>query len=293
MGRPMALINGELSPLAEASIRVLDLGFLRGLAVFSTIQSYCCGSPFALPEHLKRLWAGAAEIGVAPFFSEDRLRALLAEGYAASGYNEVSFSIMITPGEHVGGYFDAENPTLVILIRPLPVRPTDHRRDGVGIQTFEAARTLPGVKTTNYVLGRRGLQQAAQNGAHEAVYRDGAGLIREGVTSNILLVTGNLVRSPDSGCLEGITRGAVRGAVESLGLVWSPGAVYLDDLITADEVWISSSIREMLPVVRVDGNTIANGKPGPLFQKVYTCLREQFESSARRDNAAYLARTAQ
>jgi branched-chain amino acid aminotransferase len=290
MGRPMAVINGELKPLAEASIGILDLGFLRGLAVFSTIQSYKGGCPYALPAHLERLWRGAAEIGVAPFFDEDAIRALLVKGYRASGYDEVSFSIMITPGELVSGYFDSSEPTVVILVRPLPSRPASQRRDGVGVHTFEAARTLPGVKTTNYLLGRHGLECAAKTGAHEAVYREASGLIREGVTSNVLLVRGQQVRSPDTGCLEGITRSAVRRAVEGMGLDWCPGSVYLEDLLAADEVWISSSIREVLPVVEVDGQPVANGQPGPVFRAMYTRLRSHFEATARADNAAYLAR---
>jgi branched-chain amino acid aminotransferase len=290
MGKAMALINGRLCPLDEAAIKVMDLGFLRGLAVFSTLQTYSKGCPYALPQHLDRLWVGGAELGIAPFIEEDDLRTNLARGYAAAGFEEVSFSVILTPGELTGGYFDSASPTLVVIVRPLPARPPSQRLAGVGIHTFEAARMLPGVKTTNYIFGRIGLHEAEQLGAHEAIYRNEKGYISEGVTSNIMLLDGECVRSPGSGCLEGITRATVHRVAERLGLSWEPGPVHRDQLIRADEVWLSSSIRELLPVVQVDGIPVGDGRPGEWYPRLYAALREEFEVTARRDHEAYLAR---
>ena len=149
---------------------------------------------------------------------------------------------------------------------------------------------LPGVKTTNYVMGRIGLQQAEKRGAHEAVYRDGNGFISEGVTSNIMLLEGECVRSPGVGCLEGITRATVRRVVERLGLRWEASPVHRDHLFAADEVWLSSSIRELLPVVQVDGLAVQNGRPGGWYPKVYAALRAEIEAMALQDHEAYLSR---
>lgn len=288
MSEAYALVNGQLAPLRSSSVPLMDLGFLRGLAVFETVRTYAGGCPYALGPHLKRLWEGASAIGVPMFFTETTLRAEIRAAYEASEYQEVSINIVVTPGVLTGGYFDSDEPSRVVIVRQVPAGYDALRETGVGVSTFEAERMLPGVKTTNYVQGRIGLERARREGSHEAIYRDERGYVREGVTSNIMARFGNTIVSPDEHCLQGITSRSVRVAAEQTGLEWKAGGLTVESLRKADEVWLSSTLREIVPVVRVDGHPIGEGAVGDYFNDVY----EVFGERCRKQSLSDAGRTA-
>jgi branched-chain amino acid aminotransferase len=151
---------------------------------------------------------------------------------------------------------------------------------------------LPGVKTTNYVLGRIGLKKAQEKGAHEGLYRDSFGVVREGVTSNVMMLSKGTVYTPGRDCLDGVTLRAIRRVAGAEGLGWVASTLRLEAMKDADEIWISSSIREMLPVTSLDGHMIGAGVPGPMFEQIYRALRLGFEQESYGDNQAYLPRLA-
>ena len=103
-------VNGRVVPAAEATVSVLDLGFLRGIGAFETLRTYG-GNPHALGEHLRRLWESAASFGIAPFFSEADVRRILKEIRAKSGHAELRANFVVSPGEHTTGVFGAGKPT--------------------------------------------------------------------------------------------------------------------------------------------------------------------------------------
>lgn len=278
-------VNGRIVPAAEATVSVLDLGFLRGVGAFETLRTYG-GHPHALGEHLRRLWESAASFGVAPFFSEIEVRRLLQEIRAKSGHAELRANFVVSPGEHISGVFGAGKPTWVIIARDVHAPPESSYEQGVGAVTFAATRHLPTLKTTNYLVGKTGLALAEKAGAHEAFYVSPEGYVTEGVTSNVLVVQGRRVMTPVLDCLPGITKGGIRPLAEAAGLVWYECNLTRDDLYTADEVWITSAVRELMPVVSVDGKHIHDGKVGPWAKRLRGEYRALCAAEALRDAKA-------
>lgn len=276
-------VNGRVVPAAEASVSVLDLGFLRGVGAFETWRTYGGGHPHALSEHLRRLWESGRAIGVEPFFTEADARRLLTEIHRRSGHEELRVNCVITPGDHVSGVFGAQRPTWVMICRDLHAPSPAMYAEGVAAVTFAAQRNLPTLKTTNYLAGRVGLDLAERAGAHEAFYVDPEGYVTEGVTSNVLIVKGRRLMTPVADCLPGITKAGIRPIAEAEGLQWYECRLTRDDLYTADEVWITSAVRELLPVVRVDGHAIHDGVPGPWARRIRPLYHERCTAEARRD----------
>lgn len=258
-----AIVDGRIVPLDQASVSVLDLGFLRGIGAFETLRTYGGGHPHALPAHLERLRRTAAELGIELPFDEDALRPLLRAAYGETGAGEVRINLVVTPGRHTGGIFGADRPTWVALVRACAPPPERWYREGIAVVTFRGERIHPSLKTTVYITGRRGLEAAARAGAEEALYVDDDGYVHEGVTSNVLAVRDGAVVAPAADVLPGITQDGVRAVAGEHGLGWRRAPLRAEDLYAADEVWITSSVRELVPVVRVDGRTIGDGRPGP------------------------------
>jgi branched-subunit amino acid aminotransferase/4-amino-4-deoxychorismate lyase len=278
-------VNGRVVPAAEATVSVLDLGFLRGIGAFETLRTYG-GHPHALGEHLRRLWESAASFGVAPFFSEGDVRRILQEIRAKSGHAELRANFVVSPGDHTSGVFGAGTPTWVVIARDVHAPPESAYAQGVGAVTFEATRHLPTLKTTNYLVGKTGLALAEKAGAHEAFYVSPEGYVTEGVTSNVLVVQGRRVLTPVLDCLPGITKGGIRPLAEAAGLLWYECNLTRDDLYTADEVWITSAVRELMPVVTVDGKRVHDGAVGPWAKRLRAEYRALCTAEALRDAKA-------
>jgi branched-chain amino acid aminotransferase len=278
-------INGRIVPAAEATISVLDLGFLRGVGAFETLRTYG-GHPHALPLHLQRLWESATAFGVEPFFTEAAVRDLLDEIRRRSGHQELRANFVVTPGEHTTGVFGSRHPTWVIIARDVHEPPAEWYDQGVTAVTFEATRHLPTLKTTNYLVGKTGLTLAEKAGAHEALYVSPEGYVTEGVTSNVLVVQGRRVMTPVQDCLPGITKAGLRPLAEAAGLSWYECNLTRDDLYLADEVWLTSAVREVLPVVSIDGRSIADGRVGPWARRLRSDYRAHCFADALRDASA-------
>jgi branched-chain amino acid aminotransferase len=278
-------VNGRVVPAVEATVSVLDLGFLRGVGAFETLRTYD-GHPHALGEHLRRLWESAASFGVAPFFDEQTVRRILTEIRTRSGHAELRANFVVTPGEHTSGVFGAGTPTWVIIARDVHAPAETSYTLGVSAVTFEATRHLPTLKTTNYLVGKTGLALAEKAGAHEAFYVTPEGYVTEGVTSNVLVVQGRRVMTPVADCLPGITKAGIRPLAEAAGLIWYECNLTRDDLYTADEVWITSAVRELMPVVRVDGRPVYDGHVGPWAKRLRNEYHTRCKAEALRDAKA-------
>jgi branched-subunit amino acid aminotransferase/4-amino-4-deoxychorismate lyase len=283
MPHDLFAINGRIVTADEAKVSVLDLGFLRGVGAFETLRTYGGGHPHALDDHLRRLWESSAAFGVEPFFAAADVRPIIAEIHRRSGHAELRVNIIVTPGENTSGVFGAEVPTWVLIAREVHAPSTGVYEHGVTAITFHARRHLPTLKTTNYLVGKTGLSLAEKNGAHEAFYVDDHGHVTEGVTSNIVIVRDNRVTTPSVDCLAGITMSGIRPIAEKMGLTWTCGALTRDDVYAADEVWITSAIRELIAVVKVDDHVIANGAPGHWARTIRPLYHAACIEQARHD----------
>ncbi len=275
------IINGVPVDPEAAHISVYDRGFLYGDSVFETIRTYG-GKPFALADHMARL-ARSAERVLIPLPAPLAVLADEVERGVALAQNPESYvRLMLTRGTGPLGLDPdlAEHPNRVIFVEPLVSPPPEAYEKGIDaiiVHTARAADATPaaGAKVANYLTSLLAIREARLRGASEAFIVDGRGHVLEGTTSNVFLVkSGTLVTAPEeSGILPGITRAYLLRGADRLALPVALRDIQEAELFEADELFISSSLREVLPVVRVDGRPIATGRPGPVTVKLHQEFR--------------------
>jgi branched-chain amino acid aminotransferase len=272
-------IDGTLRSPEEATVSVYDRGFLYGDSVFETVRTYG-GEPYALDEHMARLVRSAERVFIpmpvppAAFAMEVRLAVRAArnpESYARAMLTRGAGPVGLDPAL-------AGAPLRVVLVEPLVPLPASVYRDGVGVvtvRTQRAADAAQGAKVGNYLASLLALKQAKAAGAHEALVLDAAGRVVEGTTSNVFLVRGGEIVTPpvEAGILPGITRAHLLEVAAELGRVVRFEAITPEDVLAADEVFLSSSLREVVPVVAVDGRRVGGGAPGPVTRALHAAFR--------------------
>lgn len=277
------MMDGQLVAPEQARVSVFDRGFLFGDSVFETIRTYG-GIPFALDEHLARLERSAELVYIPMPTSVEQLAAEVRQALAASNNPESYVRVMLTRGEGDFGLDPAlaDRPLRVLIVRPLVPLAAESYQRGVSAVTFKTMRpsdatAAEGAKIGNYLVAVLGTRAAKQAGAHEALIVDVAGRVVEGATSNVFhVVKGELFTPPASaGILLGITRDRAIAAAEGLGLKVRQQLATVEELIDADEVFISSSIRELVPVVRIDGRAVGDARPGVLTRQIHAAFRRR------------------
>jgi branched-subunit amino acid aminotransferase/4-amino-4-deoxychorismate lyase len=258
--RPLAVaVSGR--GLVDPSAPVLvadDEGFARGRAAFTTLRVYG-GRPFRLREHLERLASSAARIGLPPPDAAE-VEELAAAAVAAAGDSECTLRITWTPGPPGGP------PLAVVVVGAIPAWIEDARRRGQRLASLHVPRRsepwlLEGTKSTSYAVHMAAEAEAKRRGADDAVFVDGDGVVLEGPVTNVWWRSGDTLVTPslELGILAGETRATLLGLAQELGYQVEQGAYPLERLLGADEAFTSSSVREVLPVVAVDGVTLGRG----------------------------------
>ncbi len=277
MGGVWIWIDGGPLPAEQARVPVLDRGFLYGDSVYEVTRTFG-GHPHLLSEHLDRLERSAAGLSMRlpsrPGI-EVAIREVIAAvpGSAGAGGDlELYLRIVVTRGAGELGLDPAlaDEPRLVVIARPVHPPPPTAYREGVAVVLSHRSRATPSLKTGNYLESVLAVQEARAAGAHEALLRDSVGRVTEGSSSNLFLVmSGRLVTPPlEAGLLAGITRAALIDLARRDGLEVDEEHVWPADLARATELFISSSIRGVLPVVRCDGAVVGAGVPGPVTRRV-------------------------
>lgn len=273
-------IDGALSRPDDAAIPVLDRGFLYGDSAFEVLRTYG-GRPFAMREHLLRLESSCAKIGI-PTVDLALVQREIAHTLVASGNDESYVRVIITRGVTAIGLAVAEEvrPRRVIVVLPLSPQPPSVYADGIAVTTSAGVRALDGsnasgAKASNYLPNILALESARARGASEAISVGPGGEILEGTTSNVFVVKNGRIRTPPLvvGILGGITRSVLFDAADAERLVLEEKMLYPNDLYRADEAFITSTLREVVPVVRADGIPIGDGKPGPITRRLHTAFQ--------------------
>jgi len=277
-------VNGELVPEDEATVSVLDRGFMYGDAAFETLRVYG-GDPFEWDAHRDRLGHTAETLGFADAVPED-LRERVDETLAANDLEDAYCKLSVSRGVQPGKLTPEPDvdPTVVVIAKPLPRGGRDGERVWDGPATVQTVRTrrMPGeavpadIKSHNYlngILGRLELRRSAGEGdpADECVLRDLDGNLAEGATSNLFFVTANGLRTPSAelDLLPGVTRDIVIELAREEGFPVETGAYSLDALRNADEAFLTNSTWEIRPIETVDGMEVGAGPMTKLLQRLY------------------------
>jgi branched-subunit amino acid aminotransferase/4-amino-4-deoxychorismate lyase len=256
--------RGLVDPV-EPVIRADDEGLLRGRAAFETLKVYG-GRPFRLEAHLDRLNASAASIGL-PAVERRRLQVLVGLVLPKAASGDASLRLVWTAGPARGA------PSALALLSDIPDWIEPARERGASAVSLLGVRAsapwlLPGVKSTSYAVNMAAEAEARRRGVDEALFVDGGGIVLEGTVTNVWWRVGDTLFTPalDLGILAGVTRATLMELAPECGFSVEEGAYPLARLLESEEVFTSSSVREVMPLVEVDGTTLGRGPAADALQ---------------------------
>ncbi|MEZ4868975.1 MAG: aminotransferase class IV [Caldilineaceae bacterium] len=276
MAQPIYYVNGDFLPADQATLPVNDLSIVRGYGVFDYTRSYH-GKPFKLHEHILRLERSAQAIELALPWSTAELSAIVQVTFDRNDYPDAGIRIVVTGGPSPDFMTPQNQPSLLVMITPITTSNAALQANGAKVTTVEMERILPTVKSINYIGAVMAVEAAKRQGAIEAIYRTADGRLTEGTRANLFVFRGNQLITPQAEVLAGITRAVVMEIAEDDFEVVE-GALFYRDLLEFDEVFITSSTKEIVPIVQVDDQQIGDGKPGPKTRKLLELFRTYVEN---------------
>jgi D-alanine transaminase len=286
MKSTLVYLNGDFMPISEAKISVLDRGFLFGDGVYEVIPAYG-GHLFRLEQHLQRLDNSLNAIEMEPPLGYEAWRTIL-ERLLQQGEGDQSVYLQVTRG--VADKRDHEipkgiTPTLFAMASPISQPAQEKLKSGIDVITLDDIRwQFCNIKATTLLANVLLKQRAIDEGKVEAILiRDGLAL--EGSVSNLFIVLNGLIITPPKSnlLLPGITRDLVMELAASAGMPYSEASITVQDLEMAEEIWMTSSTKEVMAVRSLNGNPVGNGKPGPVWQQMtqlYQACKERLRVGA-------------
>jgi 4-amino-4-deoxychorismate lyase len=269
--------RGLVDP-AEPVLHADDEAFLRGRAAFETIRVYG-RRPFRLDEHLERLTASAERLGLPPV-DLVAFRGIAREALDASSEPDAVLRLYVTPGREGGAY-----PTALAMVSSLPHDLEQRRARGLRMISVQlgiepgvragAPWLLGWVKSTSYAVNMAAELEARRREADDAIFLANGGIVLEGPVTNVWWRTDRDLFTPglELGILAGVTRATLLEHAVELGYRTHEGAYPVEELAGADEAFTTSSIREVMPAVALDGHPVGDGRPGPAAGELQAALR--------------------
>jgi branched-chain amino acid aminotransferase len=266
MSELTSYVNGVYVPAREAALPMNDLGIVRGYGVFDLLRTYGY-SPFRLRDHLLRLQKSATTIGIALPWSLDELEQVVLDTYGRNRVADASIRIVVTGGPSSNMMTPQNNPSLVVMVQPIAPNPAHYYSQGCKAISTRIERTMPTVKSLNYIGAIMAVNEASKAGAVEAIYRDAQDHLTEGTRANFFVFKGDTLITPGEGILNGITRQVILEVVPAAFAVVEAPLAYAD-LAAVDEAFLTSTTKEVLPIVQVDDLRIGDGTVGTRTQRV-------------------------
>jgi branched-chain amino acid aminotransferase len=278
-------VNGRITGERDAVISVLDHGFVYGEGVYETLRTYG-GRLFLYERHMRRLRNSAAMIDLQVPFTDSELAAQIGATIAAAdlGGKEAYVRVLLTRGVGDLTYHLSATPTpsAVIIVKPLADAAPELYANGVKVVLVNVVRNHPAsvnpmIKSNNLMNSALAAQQAFKRGAFEAVMRNYRGELTECATANLFVVKNGAALTPPLACglLPGITREFLFEVGRDTGIEVREEVLHDDDLFGADEAFLTSTTREVLPIVTVGVRTIGTGQPGPITRSLLQQFRQR------------------
>ena len=275
-------INNKFVDIKSAKISVFDRGFLYGDGVFETMRSYA-GVIFKLDEHLDRLFKAFKVMRMKSPYSKRFLKEAIYKSLKINGLQNAYIRLAVTRGEgRFGiGYKDEFNPNVVIVAKEFEGYPEWMHKKGISAKVvlvkqneFSPLAKIKSMNYLNYIIARF---YAKDEGFDEAILTNTKGYITEGATSNIFLVKGNSLVTPSVTCgiLPGITRGVILKIAKKLGMNVREKLVSRRELLSVDEIFLTNSLAEVLPIVKINSTRIVDGLPGKITKLLHVSYQKQ------------------
>jgi branched-chain amino acid aminotransferase len=282
-------VDGKLGSEEDRLLSPLDQGFLFGASVYETVRTYG-GRAFLLERHLSRLRESAGALEITLDVTNEELAARVEETLVAAGNPESSIRIVVSAGVGSIDYRagSASRPTVVVIVRPLPEYPESLYREGARAVIVPMMRATrggldPRIKSSNLLTNVLALREAQRQKAYEAIMLNPEGMVAEGSMSNVFAVTKSVVRTAplSAGILEGITRELTIEVAREKGLTVDERGFKPEALLAADEVFITASARQIVPIVQVNQTRIGDGKPGAVTRALIAAYKEKVRKLIR------------
>ena len=284
-------VNGRVSDQEHAVISVFDHGFLYGEGVYETLRTYN-GQPFLFDRHMARLRKSAGMIALPVPLTDTELDARFRETMRAASLGtgkdrEAYIRILVTRGIGELTYDPAATPTpsIVVIVKPNVDPPQEVFDRGVKVSLVGVVRNHPGtvnplIKSNSLLNNALAMQEALRSGAFEGVMRNYKGELAECTQSNLFIVKDGAALTPpiEAGLLPGITRAFLFEVGAEAGIPVREAVLTDADLLGADESFLTSTTREVVPIVQVDNRTIGSGVPGPITQALLRGYRQKAEA---------------
>lgn len=277
-----AWIAGRVLPMSEARVPVTDRGFLFADSVFDTVRTYE-GEPFLLGEHLDRLRRSAQALSMPVPWSDEELFDIVHATMVGRGFEgESSLRMIVTRGDGGSGlsFPVPQAPRLVVLCRPLLSSYEGLFESGVDLVRASSHMGKRGVlghvKSGDYLDNVLALNEGNRAGGMEALMRGADGSWGEATTSNLFAVHKGVVSTPgpEAGILAGITRATLLAVIAEVGIPVTQRSLFDGDVESADELFISSSLKELMPATSLDGRPVGQGTPGPITRQIQGLFRD-------------------
>lgn len=259
MAEPIHYFNGKFVPKHQILFSIDDVGILRGYGIFDFFKAI--GSvPLFIEDHLQRLANSADKMNLPLPLSIEEIESIVQELINRNNFEYSSIKIVVTGGETTDG-FSPGKPNIVILNSPFSNAPSEYYEKGISLMLDEYHRDFPEVKHTYYARAVS-LQKAWASAGHlDVIYHDGT-YISEVSRSNVFFFKGDKLKTNSDGVLNGVTRRNVLKCASELFEV-EVGRIRLDELLGADEAFITSTVKRVMPLVKLDDQMICDGHVGP------------------------------
>lgn len=282
-------VGDRLLPVEQATVSVFDAGFQSGDAVWEGLRVYH-GTVFRLPDHLRRLEQSASALRISLPMNLDGIAAAVQQTLDANGFeHDAHVRLMVTRGARATSGMDPRNSPpvgqLVIVAesKPVPVEPAPQRLRASSIRRPGPQVLDPGIHHANQLNSILARLEVQDLGVDAALMLDADGFVAEADTANAFCITGGRVRTPaPTACLHGITRALVLEEARALGYPVSEERLSLFDFYAADEVFLTGTICELVPVVAIDGRQVGDGVPGRTYKSLLAAYRQRVDSETRK-----------
>jgi D-alanine transaminase len=287
----MVFLNGKFLPIEQAMVPVLDRGFIFGDGVYELVPVYS-RVPFRIDEHLRRLERSLAEVKIRNPYTAAQWKEIIARLIGEQAFDDQGVYLQVTRGvaKRDHAFPKDVEPTVFIMSNPLVSPPRELVEKGAAAVSAADYRWLRCDIKSISLIGNCLLRQvSADAGAAETImFRDG--MLTEASASNVFIVKGGTIRSPAKSrlILPGITYDVVVELAQAAGMPVEFAEISEAEVRAADEVWITSSSKEVLAITELDGKPVGDGKPGPAFRRMHQ-LYQEFKQRVMRAGARAVA----
>jgi len=267
-------VNGKFVPKSKAAVSVLDLGLVRGYGAFVFLVTYG-GKPFLIDKHIERLLKSANYLEIENSWNPEQLKKLIIKTLEKNkNGKEKTIKVVITGGISNDGIRQTGEPTLAVFVENREDYPRSYYSKGIKVITADYIRHDPEIKNLDYRFAIKALKRAKKGIVAEVIYTNKKTTeVYEGTRSNLFLIKNGIIYTPKNGVLNGITRSLVIKLGNGITKVREK-KIKIDELYNADEIFITSTTKQIMPVIQVNEQKIGKGKPGNITKRLVKKYKE-------------------